>query len=221
MLQNTETSPPRRANSSPVNQRQDGDNALRPLIERLRLTGFRVPPLYGAQSNVAGGVPMRISVCNLLRSGPGAESAVDTVLTQLRDRIPLILSLTDLGSGDAAIDSLQRLCQFLQREIANNKCSGEHFGVCVHAHQLPLRAFQVFAKSFPGNGPRYVLLDSMQMTQHSDRRVQSETEQNWSVLWRDRLASVSLKPAYGATVRTACPLLADEDAAAVLPVCGI
>jgi len=221
MLQNTEISPRRRANNSPVSQRQDGDNALRPLIERLRLIGFRVPPLCGAQSNVAGGVPMRLSVRNLLRSGPGAESTVDTVLTLLRDRIPLTLSLTDLGSGDAAVDSLQRLCQFLQAEMTNNKCRGEHFGVCVHAHQLPLQAFQIFAKSFPGNGPRYVLLDSMQLTQHSDRRVQSETDQNWSVLWRNRLASVSLKPAYGATVRTACPLLADEDAASVLPVCGI
>ncbi len=68
---------------------------------------------------------MRLSVRNLLRSGRGAKSALDTVLTQLKERIPLILSLTDLGSGDAAIDSLQRLCQFLQREIANNKCGGE------------------------------------------------------------------------------------------------
>ena len=221
MLQNTDLSPPRLANSSPVSQRRDGNDALRPLIERLRLAGFKVPPLCGAQSNVAGGVPMRLSVRNLLRSGPGAERTVDTVLTLLRDRIPLTLSLTDLGSGDAAIDSLQRLCQFLQAEIANNKCSGEHFGVCVHAHQLPLQAFQVFARSFPGNGPRYVLLDSMQMTPHSDRRVQSETDQNWSVLWRNRLASVPLKPAYGATVRTACPLLADEDAASILPVRGI
>ena len=221
MLQNTEISPRRRRKSSPVGQRQDVDDALCPLIERLRQIGFKVPPLCGAQSNVAGGVPMRLSVRNLLRSGPGAKSTLDTVLTLLKERIPLILSLSDLGSGDAAIDSLQRLCQFLQREIANNKCSGEHFGVCVHAHQLPLQAFQVFAKSFPGNGPYYVLLDRMQMTPHSDRRVQSETDQNWSVLWRSRLASVSLKPAYGATVRTACPLLSDEDAASVLPVCGI
>ena len=221
MLQNTEISPRRQANNSPVSQRQHVDDALCPLIERLRLIGFKVPPLCGAQSNVAGGVPMWISVRNLLRSGPGAESTVDTVLTLLRDRIPLTLSLSDLGSGDAAIDSLQRLCQFLQGEIANNKCSGEHFGVCVHAHQLPLQAFQTFAKSFPGNGPRYVLFDRMQMTLHSDRRVQSETDQNWSVLWRNRLASVPLKPAYGATVRTACPLLADEDAASILPVRGI
>jgi len=221
MLQNTKLSPPRLANSSPVSQPRNGNDALRPLIERLQLIGFEVPPLCGAQSNVAGGVPMRLAVRNFLLSGPGAESTVDTVLTLLRDRIPLTLSLTDLGSGDTAIDAVQRLCQFLQGEIASNKCSGEHLGVCVHAHQLPLQAFQVFANSFPGNGPRYVILDGLQMTPHSNRRVQSDTDQNWSVLWRNRLASVPLKPAYGATVRTACLLLADEDATSVLPVCGI
>jgi len=154
MLQNTKLSPPRLANSSPVSQPRNGNDALRPLIERLQLIGFEVPPLCGAQSNVAGGVPMRLAVRNFLLSGPGAESTVDTVLTLLRDRIPLTLSLTDLGSGDTAIDAVQRLCQFLQGEIASNKCSGEHLGVCVHAHQLPLQAFQVFANSFPGNGPR-------------------------------------------------------------------
>lgn len=221
MRQNTELSSQRWRKSSPVSQRREVDDALCPLIERLRLIGFKVPPLCGAQSNVAGGVPMRLSVRNLLRSGPGAESTVDTVLTLLRERIPLTLSLTDLGSGDAAIDALQRLCQFLQGEFAHNKCSGEHLGVCIHSHQLPLQAFQIFANSFPGNGPRYVILDGLQMTQHGNRQVQFETDQNWSVLWRNRLASVPLKPAYGATVRTACTLLADEDAASILPVCGI
>jgi hypothetical protein len=221
MLQNTELSLPRLANSSPDSQRRDANDALRPLIERLQLIGFEVPPLYGAQGNVAGGVPMRLSVHNLLRSGPGAESTVDTVLTLIRDRIPLTLSLTDLGSGDAAIDALQRFCELLQAEITNHNRNGEHLGVCIHSHQLPLQAFQVIANCFPGNGPRYVILDGLQMTQHGNRRVQSETDQNWSVLWRNRLAPVPLKPAYGTTVRTACPLLADEDAASVLPVGGI
>ena len=221
MLENTKISPPRRANSSPVIQRQDGDNLLRPLIERLRLIGFQVPPLCGAQGNVAGGVPMRISIRDLLRSGPQGESTLNTVLTLLRDQVPLTLSLTELGRGDSAIDGLQRLCQLLQAEIATQNLCGEHLGVCVHSHQLPLQALHVFAKSFPGNGPRYVFLDDMQMTPHSNRQMQSETDQNWSVLWRSRLTSVPLKPAYGASVRTACSLLADEDAAAVLPVCGI
>ena len=221
MLQNTEISPQRRAKCSSVSQQRDGDDSLGPLIERLRLIGFKVPPLCGAHSNVAGGVPMRLSLRNFLQPGPEAERTVNTVLTLLKNQIPLTLSLTDLGRGDAAIVGLQRLCQILQGEIANHNCSGEQIGVCVHSHQLPLQAFQVIAKSFPGNGPRYGFLDSLQMTPHGNQRVQSETDQNWSVLWRNRMASVPLKPAYGAMVRTACPLLTDEDATSVLPVGGI
>lgn len=221
MLQNTELSPGRWRNSAPVSQGRDGDDPLRPLLDRLRQFGFRVPPLCGNRNNVAGGVPMRLSVRNLLQSGSGSEQTINTILTLLRDHTPLTLSLTDLGRGEAAIDGLQRCCEILQAEIATHSRSDEHMGICVHSHQLPLQAFHVISRSVPGNGPRYVLLDNLQMTQHSNPRVQAETDQNWSVLWRDRLASAPLLPAYGDTVRTACPLLADEVAASVLPVSGL
>jgi hypothetical protein len=221
MLRNTELSPGRWRNSAPISRERDGDDPLRGLIDRLRQFGFKVSPLCGTRNNVAGGVPMRLSVRNLLRSGSGSEKTINTILTLLGNHTPLTLSLTDLGRGEAAIDALQRCCELLQAQITQHNRSGEHIGICVHSHQLPLQAFQVISRSVTGNGPRYVLLDSLQMTQHSNPRVQAETERNWSILWRDRLASVPLLPAYGATVRTACPLLADEVAASVLPVSGL
>jgi len=221
MLQYTELSRRRWRNSAPVSQGRDGDDPLRPLLDRLRRFGFKVPPFCGTRNNVAGGVPTQLSVRDFLRSGSGSEQTIDTILALLGDHTPLTLSLTDLGRGEAAIDSLQRFCEFLQAQISKNNRSGEHMGICVYSHQLPLQAFQVISNAVPGNGPRYVLLDSLQMTQHSNPRVQAETDQNWSVLWRDRVASVPLLPAYGVTVRTACPLLADEVAASVLPVSGL
>jgi hypothetical protein len=221
MLQDAERSAGHWRNSVPASQGRDGDDPLRPLIDRLRQFGFKVPPLSGTRSDVAGGVPMRLSVRNLLQPGSGSEQTINTILTLLGDHTPLTLSLTDLGKGEAAIDDLQLFCELLRAQITKNNCSGEHLGICVHSHQLPLQSFQVISKTVPGNGLRYVLLDSLQMTQHSNPRVQAETERNWSVLWRDRLASVPLLPAYGATVRTACPLLADEVAASVLPVSGL
>ncbi len=220
MPQDTDISPGRWRDDAPVSQDRDGDDSLRPLTDRLRQLGFQVSPLCGTHNNVAGGIPMRVSVRNLLRSGTGSGIAINAILTPLRDHIPLTLSLTDLGRDDAAIHALQRFCEFLQAEIVNDNRCGEHLGICVHSHQLPLQAFQVITKSVPGNGPRYVLLDSLQMTPHSNPRVQSGTDQNWSFLWRNRMASVPLKPAYGATVRTACPLLADEVTASILPVAG-
>jgi hypothetical protein len=54
------------------------------------------------------------------------------------------------------------------------------------------------------------------MQSHVDERVQARTESNWRALWRD-----GLMPAYGGFVRSACPLLADEAATAVLPVTGL
>lgn len=220
MLQDKDVSAGRWCNDAPASQGRDGEDSLRLQIDRLKQLGFTVPLLCGTRNDVAGGVPMRISVRNLLQSGTGSEIAIKAILTLLRDHIPLTLSLTDLGRNDAAIDALQRFCEFLQAEIANNNRCGEHLGICVHSHQLPLQAFEAITKSVPGNGPRYVLLDSLQMTPHSNSRLQSGADQNWSFLWRNRMASVPLKPAYGAWVRTACPLLADEVATSVLPVSG-
>jgi hypothetical protein len=157
----------------------------------------------------------------LLQSDAGSATAINAIRVLLEDDTPFTLSLSDLGRGDAAIDALQRCCEFLQAEIANSGRNGECVGVCIHSHQLPLQAFRVIADSIPGAGPRYVLLDSSQMTAHSDPRLQSKTDNNWSFLWRNRMASAPLKPAYGDMVRTACPLLADEVAASVLPVYGI
>ena len=221
MLQNRDNSPGRWRSSASVSQEQAGEDSLQALIDRLGQLGFDIAPLCGRQNNVAGGVPMRLSVRNLLQSGTASDIVIQAVLTLLKDRTPLTLSLTDLGSGDMAIRTLQRFCEFLQAEIANNKLCGDYIGICMHSHQLPLQAFQVITKSVLGNGPRYLLLDSLQMTQHCNRQVQTETDRNWSFLWRNRMAPAALIPAYGATVRTACPLLADEVTASVLPVSGI
>ena len=220
MLQDIDISPRRRGNAARASKDRVRD-CLRQLIGDLEHLGFEVPPLCGTQRDGAGGVPMRLAVRDLLRSGSGAGIATSTILALLKDGVPLTLSLTDLGHESVAIRNLQRFCEVLQAEIGHHNQDSSFIGLCVHSHQLPLQALQVVTKSVLGNGPRYVLLDSLQMTQHSNPRVQHETDQNWSFLWRNRMAPAPLKPAYGASVRTACPLLADEVAASVLPVSGI
>ena len=221
MLRETDSAPDRRGHGAPVSQGRHGADSLRPLIDRLEQLGFIVPPLCGRQNNVAGGVPMQLSVRKWLRFGTGHGPAINGIRTLLRDHISLTLSLSDLGSGDAAIDAMQRFYDVLRSAIAKDQRNGESINICVRSHQLPLQAFQAITESVPGGGPRYVLLDDLQMTQSSNPRVESDTDKNWSFLWRNRMASAALRPAYGVTVRTACPLLADESTASVLPVHGI
>ncbi len=221
MQRNTDMSAGRRDYAAPAGRGRSSNTALRALLDRLQHLGFEVPPLYGSRNNVAGGVPLRLAVAKLLQETAGSETAIKAIRALLREDTPFTLSLTELGSGDAAIDAMQRFCEFLQVEIANSGRNGQHVGICVQSRQLPLQAFQLITNSVPGAGPRYVLLDSSQMTAHGDQRLQSKTDNNWSFLWRNRLAPAPLKPAYGAMVRTACPLLVDEVAASILPVYGI
>ena len=48
MLQNTVSTPGHWRNGAPVSQAREADDALRPLLDRLRQFGFKVPPLFGA-----------------------------------------------------------------------------------------------------------------------------------------------------------------------------
>jgi hypothetical protein len=221
MQRNTDISRGRPGHGAPLGRECISDDSMRALIDRLRRLGFEVPPFYGARHNVAGGVPLQLAVRSLLRSAAGTGTSIDLIRSLLRDHAPFTLSLSDLGSGDAAIDAMQHFCDLLQAEIANSGASGEQVGLCIYSHQLPLQAFQLITRSVPGGGPRYVLLDHSQMTKHGDQRARSGTDKNWSFLWSNRMAPSPLKPAYGAMVRTACPLLADEIAASVLPEYGI
>lgn len=201
--------------------RKDVSDTLYTLIDRMRHLGFEVPPLYGSRNNVAGGVPLRLAVAQLLRSPARFEKAGSEIRSLLREEIPFTLSLSDLGQGDAAIHAMQRVSEFLQAEIGSSGHSGERVGISIHARQIPLQAFQVFTDTVPGGGPRYVLLDDSQMTPPGDKQLHGKSDKTWSLLWRNRKSPAPLRPAYGAMIRTACPLLVDEVAASVLPVHGI
>jgi hypothetical protein len=146
---------------------------------------------------------------------------LNDILNVLEAGTPLTLSLTDLGRDDAAICNLQRFCAYLQAEIATRGVTGDGLGLCMYSHQVPLQAFQVLANSVGGDGPRYVLLDRLQMTQHQNGQVRADSDTIWSFLWRNRQAQTPLMPAYGATVRTGCPLLSNEVASSVLSVSGL
>lgn len=221
MLQKAEMPPEQWRRSESVGPENTGDDLLPVLIDRLNHLGFNVPALCGKQNNVAGGVPMRISVSQLLRPGAGPAGHLNDILNMLEAGIPLTLSLTDLGRGDTAICNLQRFCEYLQAGIATRGIGGDGLGLCMYSHQVPLQAFQVLANSIRGDGPRFVLLDRLQMTQHQNGQVQADSDTIWSFLWRNRQARTPLMPAYGATVRTGCPLLSDEVASSVLPVSGL
>jgi hypothetical protein len=90
----------------------------------------------------------------------------------------------------------------------------------MRSHILPVQAFLVIT-SILGRGPRYITLDSLQMQDHSDQRVQAMTEANWLELRHRRNGSVPAQAVYSESVRSRCPLLADETTASILPPLAI
>lgn len=183
--------------------------------------GFTPPPRFGAGRNAVCGAAERVSVRDVLENEHLQKSFLPRVCTLVATGIPLNLSPHDFPCKGPGIDSWQRFCELIQSALSSHGLSGRSIGLCMHSHQMPLEAYCLIADVVLGRGPRYVFLDSLQMQPHGSDEVVQRAEANWLFLWRQRSADRPVMPVYGGLVRSACPLLADEVAAAVLPGRGL
>ena len=191
------------------------------LVDSLQDLGLAPGLLRSATGITAGGVdlqawPQEIGLCET-----ATEHFLRRVAEPVQDGVPVTLSLKELGPEESAIEVLESFCSVIRRFFAGDKILLSRIGLSLRSHQIPLQAYLLISRTLLGSGPRYVVLDSLQMKHHENSRVQEETEKNWSFLWRQREIEHPLLPAYGTAVRTGCPLLGDEAAEAVLPVHGL
>lgn len=207
-------------NHSENTRSNKSDKDLLPaLIFRLQQIGFELPVLYGDRSDIAGGVPLPLSLREFRRETVRGEM-LTVILRLLRQGVPLTLSLNDPGARSVALANLRYCCDFLQAEIANLKLDPAAVGLSVSVRQIPLQAFQVLGSGLSGGGPRFVHLDAA-CARTGGRQSLAGEDQVWAYLWRNRQLQTPLQPVYGAAVRTACSLLSDEAATCVLPVSGV
>ncbi len=190
------------------------------LVARLRDLDLEPGLLRSGSGATAGGADLQVWPRELAQSDMAMEHFLRRVAALIRDGIPITLSLRELGQGDSGIQILEDFCCRLRRSLGANKVLMARIGLSLHSHQIPLQAYFLISRTLLGCGPRYVILDSLQMQHHNQPRVQEETDRNWSFLWRQRNSEASLIPVYATGVRTGCPLLGDEAAEAVLPLHG-
>jgi hypothetical protein len=143
------------------------------------------------------------------------------VIMLVHENLPLTLKLCELGAEDEAIRALEDFCGVLRTALRAEGLASDRIGISMQSHLVPLQAYLLICTAILGRGPRYVILDSLQMRRHDNNLVQEEAEANWSFLWGRRHATPTVIPAYAASVTTRCPLLGDEAATAVLPETGL
>lgn len=178
--------------------------------------------LPGPAGTTAGGVPLRVAVRRTLASDVATGNLLSRIASLLRDRVPVTLSLTDLGGGETVMRSLDEICTRVRAALPADSLRAGLVGTCLNSHQLPLKAYMIICNTLFGTGPRYVALDSLQMQHHGNTQVEEESDRNWDFLWQQRAAAdTTLLPVYGGSVRTPCPLLADEASGSVLPEFGV
>ncbi len=191
------------------------------LAGRLQDLGLTPGLLKSGNGITAGGTDLQVWPREIGRCDAAMEHFLNRLAGLIYDGVPVTLSLKELGPDDGGIEDLETLCSAVRSFFGADKALLSKIGLCLHSHQIPLQAYLLISRTLLGSGPRYVILDSLQMKHHKNSRVQEETEKNWSFLWRQRDLGNPLLPAYGAGVRTGCPLLGDEAAEAVIPLHGI
>jgi len=196
-------------------------NNLDKLDAALRSLGVIPPQRFGIDRNVVCGTGFRVSVQEVLDDLDAGRAQLRRLCESVRGGVPLNLSVEDFGDTATAITAWQRFCEAVRDALSQQTLPTRHLGLCVHSDQLPLEAYRLIADAVLGRGPRYVYLDSLQMSGHFNPEVDQHAEASWSFLWRQRVADRPVMPAYGGIVRSACPLLADEVAATILPGVGL
>jgi len=191
------------------------------LVATMREHSLSADMIQSASGMTAGGTDIQVWPRELMRTDMAAEHLMRRIATLVLEGIPLTLSLRELGSGDDGIATFEKFCSAIRSELRADDTLMNRVGLSLHSHQIPLQAYLLISRALLGHGPRYVILDSLQMQYHKQAVVQEETEKNWLFLWRQRALGHALMPVYGAGVRTGCPLLGDEAADAVLPHAGI
>ncbi len=187
----------------------------------LRDLGVVPPHRYGAHRSVVCGTAMGVSAREVLDRGDAGRAHLDRLCDLVGSGIPVNLSVKEFAGETSAIATWQRFCEVVRGALLQRSLTSGDLGLCVHSHQMPLEAYRLIADAVLGRGPRYVFLDSLQMSAHSNPTVTERAAANWSYLWRQRGVNRPVVPAYGGIVRSACPLLADEVAATMLPDRGV
>jgi hypothetical protein len=186
------------------------------LLQQLRRHRVRPQVLADGRGTMSCGLALRCAAGQYLDSTTVAAELNGRLADALASGIPVTLSLTDFEPRFAVESSLEAFCKAVKGATRDSRHAGDLLGVSVRSHILPIQAFLVIC-SILGRGPRYVMLDSLQMQDHADRRVQSMTDANWLELRHHRKGVVSAQAVYSECVRSRCPLLADEKTSSVLP----
>jgi hypothetical protein len=193
----------------------DVDYCLR-LLRQHRLVPQLISTRYGPS---AGGLALRVSVSSYLDSPAVASELNDRLRFILDGNVPLTIALTDPGHENVAADThnmLEAFCSSLRDALPAHSLDPGLLGTSIRSHVVPLQAYLVIT-SILGKGPRYVMLDCLQMQHHKDARVQATTDANWLELWHRRQSACTAQAVYAESVRSHCSLLADEKTASVLP----
>lgn len=190
------------------------------LLQELQQQKVRPRLLGNGCASLSCGLPLQVAVNEYLDTRALATELNECLGVALASGVPLTLALSHFGQEPAIESSLEAFCIALKTATRKLEHARHLIAVSMRSHLLPIQAFLVIT-SMLGRGSRYIMLDSLQMQDHADERVQAASSANWLELRHRRNGSSTAQAVYSESVRSRCPLLADEKTASVLPALAI
>lgn len=187
------------------------------ILRALRNARLRPATFLSAAGRSAGGLAVGVDLCRHGRRH--IESVLAECRRSLEASVPVNLTISQAGAGDRPQAELQRIGEAILSGIDGQLLASGQFGMTLHSIERPLDAYRLISRLLPPQVPRYLLLDNH--SQPGSAATPENADDIWSFAWRRHGSCSPLQVVYAAQVRTACPLLADEPAHAVLPAGGM
>lgn len=169
-------------------------------------------------THTATGASLCVHALDTLASGAAAERLREQVFDVLAQRLPVAVTVEQLGDARHAVAVFAGVCAILRAACDDARTSGAQVSIAIDATELTPEQLWAKRRAVLGPGPLYLLLGSALTPPATEPALRRMQERFWSQCWRLRGC---VRTALAPLVSSPCPLLVSEAAFGILPPAGL
>jgi hypothetical protein len=172
------------------------------------------------QAESPAGASLRVHATETLASSAATERIREQVFDVLVQRLPLAVTVEQLGDSALAETVFGRICAVLQSALEAARADPASLSIAIDATTLLPQQLWLRRCEALGPGPVFLLLGSALTPPATDAGVRRQQDKFWLQCWHLRNAG-QVRMALAPMVSSPCPLLSSENAFGILPPSGL
>lgn len=172
------------------------------------------------QARLQAGASLRVHAIDTLASAAAAERVREQVFDVLAQRLPLAVTIDQLGDSALAESVFGATCAVLGSALEAARGKPASLSIAIDATVLrPQQAWLRRCEAL-GPGPVFLLLGSALTPPAADSDLRRQQDSFWLQCWELRTSGL-VRMAIAPMVSSPCPLLSSEKACGILPPFGL